>query len=301
MYKKLVLGVFALVSTVIFASVLTQMTNASIGLESVSYIVAEEGNTIITRTPTVGETVPTRTPVADPGTIPTRTPSPDGGCIVFAHFNDFDAGDADILIRIGGLEVAEIAYGDVTNCINVPPGSYLLEVIALNGVRAPEDTLISFANVSISTGAEYTAILTGDGSANQPDGISFVINSTTAPGPNKARVRVVHAAPIDSVPFNTRVDLRDNGSGVVIGGVSNLTFGGVSGVFEVDANVANDWYVSAAGSAGSLIDLAPFTLLSGEEITVYISGGGANRPVSADILTNVESEFLPIISRDYTP
>lgn len=309
MYKKVVLGVFALIFSVMAAGAVAQLTSASIGTDTVSIISADGdtvptktpvvGGTIPTNTPAVGDTIPTRTPVADPGTIPTRTPNPGGGCIVLAHFNDFDAGEANIYVRLGGLELTELAYGDVTDCLNVPPGAFRLEVIALDEARAPEDTLIAFADVSISAGAEYTAILTGDGGANQASGISFVINSTTAPGPNKARVRVVHAAPIDSVPFNTRVDLRDNGSGVVIGGVSNLTFGGVSGVFEVDANVANDWYVSAAGSAGSLIDLAPFTLLSGEEITVYINGGGANRPVSAEILTNVESDYLPIIFRDY--
>ncbi len=296
MYKKVILGTFALVFSAMVAGVVVQLSSASVGTETVSALVAD-GETIITRTPVVGETLPTRTPVSDPGTIPTRTPSPDGGCIVFAHFDDFDSGLATVLIRVGGLEVATLDYGDVTDCINVPPGSSLLEVIAL-GARAPEDTLISFASVSISTGAEYTAVLTGDGGNNQADGISFVINSTTPPGTNKARVRVVHAAPVDSVLFNTRVDLRDNTSGVVIGGVSNLTFGGVSGVFEVNANVENDWYVSAAGSAGSLIDLNPFTLQSGEEITVFITGGGANRVISADIDTNFESDYLPVIFRD---
>ena len=280
MYKKIALGAFATLFSVMVAGLLVQMSSAS--------AVGTEVNGSLN----AGETVPTRTP--EPGTIPTRTPHPDGGCIEVAHFADFAIGDAYIVVKLNGLLVVEVTYGSVSNCVNVPPGTSLLEVFSV-GLRSTEDTLLVSETVTVVSGESYTAVINGDGGNNQPTGINFGSNDQSAPASGKAKVRVAHMAPVDSVLLNTQVDVRDTNLGGIVAGLDNIAFGTVSPYVEVTAGIQYEWAVTNAAGTANLLVLDPVTFQAGEIVTIYVSGGGANRSLDAGVTSNVGSVYAPII------
>ena len=301
MVKKAVLSLFALGFSVVVAGFIVQMSDASSAEPSDAVAVrsnVNSGQTIPTNTPAIGETLPTRTPVADPGTIPTRTPHPSAGCIEFAHFIDYAAGDAPIYVRINGEEIAELNYGEVTDCINVPPGSVFIEVISVAG-RTPEDSLLAAANGTVNAGGSYTAVLQGDSGVTQDDLITLVSNPPVMPSTGKASVRVVNAAPWDDVSLDTRVDLRVNNTGALVGTASFLAFGSVSNYFEVDAGVFHNWYFAPSSNTSSVVeDVPPLKFQNKEVVTIYFTGGGANRSIDSSVETNIEASFLPIIFKE---
>ncbi len=280
MYKRLVFGVSLFLFAIIGAGVVTQSSISSASL-------------LATRTPVVGETVPTRTPVVGQ-TVPTRTPVPNSPVLQISNFVDFAPGITEIIIKLNGEEILVLKYGDTSEYVYVPPGTFLLEVIAVtDDTRAPEDFLLAFANVTFELEEEYSAIIGGDDGSNQPAQIKVVEDDNTAPPAGKAKIRIAHFAPVDSVLANTAVDVVDEATNTVFAGLSGVQFGAVSSFIEVDSGVAYDLIVT--NGSGTVLDLDPITLEEGEIVTIVVNGGGANQPIDAGVISSIDKLFLPVI------
>lgn len=280
MLKKIMLGVSFVVLSTLAIGAATQSSISS-------------ANTVPTRTPVVGETVPTRTPTVS-DTIPTRTPVPDAPILQISNFVDFAPGIPEIIIKLNGEELVQLSYGDSSENIYVPVGTYLMEIVAVTGdTRAPEDFLLAFANVTFELEKEYSAIIGGDDGSNQPAQIKIVEDDNSAPAAGKAKIRIAHFAPVDSDLANTAVDVVNEGTNTIFGGLSGVQFGAVSSFIEVDSGVAYDLVVR--NGSGIVVDLDPITLSNGEIVTIVVNGGGANQPIDAGVISNLEKSFLPVI------
>lgn len=289
MFKKMLMGVFAFVFALVVAGVITQLSSASM------FSVAANGSTITTRTPVVGETVPTRTPGAE--TVPTRTPEPDAPVLQIVNFIDFEDDISEIIVKLNGEEIAQLPYGDSSEYIYMPIGTFLMEIVAVDEqTRGPEDYLLAFADVTFDMSKEYTAVLAGDAGENQPSQIKLVEDNNELPAAGKVKVRIGHFAPFDSDVMNTGVDVRDEDSGLVLAGLSNVQFGTLSDYIELDAGVEYDLIVTSVN--GTVLDLKPVTFAAGEIATIIVNGGGANRPVGAGLVSNLRTLYLPLINRE---
>ncbi|MEM9777137.1 MAG: DUF4397 domain-containing protein, partial [Chloroflexota bacterium] len=143
---------------------------------------------------------------------------------------------------------------------------------------------------------EYTAILSGDAGTNQPSQIKLVEDNNTPPSAGKAKIRIGHFAPFDSVVANTGVDVRNESTGLVLANLSNVPFGTLSDYIELDAGVEYDLIVT--NSSGTVLDIDPITFAAGEIATIIVSGGGANQSVGASLVSNQRILYLPLIAQD---
>ena len=280
MLKKISIGVTLFVFALVVAGVVAQSTTSS-------------ANSLATRTPVVGESIPTRTPVVG-ATIPTRTPVPDAPRLQISNFIDFAPGVTEIIVKLNGQEILMLSYGDSSEYLFVPVGTYLMEIVAVtDDTRGPQDYLLAYSNVTFALEEDYTAILGGDAGANLPSQISLIQDDNSDPSAGKAKIRIAHFAPLDSDLANTEVDVMDEGTNLVFAGLSDIPFGTTSGYIEIDANVEYDLIVT--NDAGTVLDLAPIAFSEGEIATIIVNGGGANQPIDAGIVSNTSRLYLPVI------
>ncbi|MEM8856711.1 MAG: DUF4397 domain-containing protein [Chloroflexota bacterium] len=298
MFKRVMVGIFAFIFSLVVAGVVTQLSSASM------FDVSEDGSTILTRTPIVGETaptrtrmvgesVPTRTPFAGE-TNPTRTPEPNAPVLQISNFVDFAPGIPNIILKLNGEEYIELPYGDTSEYINVPIGTFLMEIIGVTDSRSPEDFLLAFQEVTFDMSKEYSGIIGGDAGTTQPTLIKLVEDDNSPPSSGKAKLRVGHFAPFNSVLADTEVDVRNENTGLVVGGLSDIPFGTLSPFIELDAGVEYDLIVVRDGV--TVLDLDPFTLIDGEIATVVVNGGGANQSVGASLISNRNYQHFPVIA-----
>lgn len=280
MLKKIVIGAVMFVFVILAAGIVAQSSVTSADL-------------LATRTPVVGESIPTRTPVVGQ-TVPTRTPVPNAPKLQISNFIDFAPGLTEIIIKLNGEERVILKYGDSSEYMFVPVGTYLMEVVGVTGdTRGPEDYLLAYSNVTFALEQEYSAIIGGDAGANQPGQIQVVQDDNSEPPAGKAKIRIAHFAPFDSVLANTEVDVIDEGTSSVLAGLADVPFGTISGYIEVDAGTAYDLIVT--NDAGTVLDLPPIAFSEGEIVTIVVNGGGANQPVDAGVVSNLRKLFLPVV------
>ncbi len=280
MLKKIVIGAVMFVFVILAAGIVAQTSVTS-------------ANLLATRTPVVGESIPTRTPVVGQ-TVPTRTPVPYAPQIQISNFIDFAPGITQIIIKLNGEELVILKYGDTSEYISVPVGTYLMEIVGVTeGTRGPEDYLLAYSTVTFALEAEYSAVIGGDAGANQPGQIKIVEDDNSEPPAGKAKIRVAHFAPFDSVLANTEVNVIDEGTNAVFAGLADIPFGTISDYIEVDAGTAYDLMVT--NGAGTVLDLEPVAFSEGEIVTIVVNGGGANQPVDAGVVSNLRKLFLPVV------
>lgn len=316
MIKKMGLGILMLFFVAVSAGVLTQLTNAmtliepGIELSSSDTVPTRtpDPGTIPTRTPDAG-TIPTRTPDAGtiptrtpgPGTIPTRTPEPtlipnEVAFIQLSHFLDIDLGELPLEIWINGTLLTTITYGEITFYLEVPAGTYLLQIIQPPDRAAGSAPPINIEQqVTFGVDESYSVVLSGDDGANQPNALTIFSDDNTPPTNGKAKVRVGHFAPFDSNVANTQVDVREKASGAIVGGLDNIEFGELSDYFELNADTEYDLVVTTADGVTTVLDLEPVTFNEGEIATIIVGGGGANRDLSISINSNIRQSYLPQI------
>ena len=120
---------------------------------------------------------------------------------------------------------------------------------------------------------------------------------TTTPD-GKAKITVIHAAPLDADPENTAVDICTE-AGTVVSGLADLKYLYNTSIF-VDPG-QYDWKVADADTncANVRLDLAPFTLLAQQEVVLILTGDNINQPIDALLLVTkagVHKLYLPIIA-----
>ncbi|MFK7803943.1 MAG: DUF4397 domain-containing protein [Anaerolineae bacterium] len=308
MLKKISFGVLILFFALVSVSALAQLTNAmtlidaqgEFGLSNTVPTRTPDAGTIPTRTPDAG-TIPTRTP--GPGTIPTRTPAPlptiipDAVAFIqLSHILDLGVGDLPLEIRINGILLTTIVYGETTFYLEVPAGTYLLQIdqISVRGSDAASDISIEQI-VTFDTDESYSVVVSGDGGVTQPAGLNVFADDNAAPPVGKAKVRVGHFAPFNSDVADTQVDVREKSSGAIVGGLDDIQYGTLSAYFELNADTEYDLVVTNADGTINVLDLEPVTFTEGEIATIIVSGGGANRDLGVSINSNIRKSFLPQI------
>ena len=194
-----------------------------------------------------------------------------------ASFADTVEGTA-VSVDVNNLEVFDEFYFDeVSGYVQlsgpgVAPGMTQLDVFAPPGAAIP--AIQAMPNLMADT--DYTVAAIGN-ITNQPLALLPLTDDNTAPAAGNIKLRIVHAAPFDSVLANTAVSIRDDADNI-IGGLSNVEFGGFSPYLEVPAGVY-DLKIATPDGSTTLIDIAPVDLPDGAVVTVFAIGDGVNLPL----------------------
>lgn len=124
---------------------------------------------------------------------------------------------------------------------------------------------------------------------------------TIPPGPetpsDKAKITVIHAAPLAAVIDDTAVDICTS-DGTVVSGLAGLKYLNNASVFVSPGTY--DLKVAKAGTncATVVLDLLPFNLLNQQEVVLVLTGDGTNQPVDALLLltkAGVNVYYMPIM------
>lgn len=124
---------------------------------------------------------------------------------------------------------------------------------------------------------------------------------TIPPGPevplNKAKITVIHAAPLASNVADTAVDICTN-DGAAVSGLTGLQYLDNASVLVSPGDY--DLTVAKAGTncATTVLDLAPFMLTNQQEVVLVLTGDGTNQPVDALLLVSkagIRVFYLPIM------
>lgn len=203
-----------------------------------------------------------------------------------AHLAPFapGAGTAVNIALNGSTALSDVSYGESTAYIELPAGSYLVEIFPVGS-----GTAAISANVNLDAGVDYTAIAVGNG-AQQPLGLLALVDEPTAPPAGDIRLRLGHLAPFASGAA-VLADVRlEDGTPVVEG----VTFGDVTGYLGLPGG-SYDLRVTAPGDSATLINPLPVDLPGGTVIRVFAAGDGSNQPLGVFALPQgAPGSFLPL-------
>ena len=186
--------------------------------------------------------------------------------------------DTAVSVDVDNLEVySEFYFDEVAGYVElapagVAPGITQLDVFAPPGAAIP--AIQAAPNLMADT--DYTVVAIGN-ITNQPLALLPLTDDNSAPGAGNIKIRIVHAAPFDSILANTAVSIRDDNDNV-IGGQTDLEFGESSGYLEVPEGIY-DLKIATPDGTTTLIDLAPVDLAAGTIVTVFATGDGVNLPL----------------------
>jgi len=204
-----------------------------------------------------------------------------------AHLAPF-ADPATVDISINGEPVPALQdfnYGDSTAYIELPEGSYLVEIFPDGSTTAAISE-----TVNLLAGNDYTAVAVGD-IVNQPLGLLALMDDNTAPGAGNFKLRLGHLAPFADTLAGTLADIRqDDGTPVL----ENVDFGDVAPYLELPAG-EYDLKVTTSGGGTTLINLAPVTFSEGQILSAFAIGDGNNQDLGGFALpADAEGFFLPL-------
>ncbi|MDZ3822045.1 MAG: DUF4397 domain-containing protein [Pseudoxanthomonas sp.] len=203
-----------------------------------------------------------------------------------AHLAPFapGAGTAVNIALNGSTALSDVSYGESTAYIELPAGSYLVEIFPVGS-----GTAAISANVNLDAGVDYTAIAVGNG-AQQPLGLLALVDEPTAPPAGDIRLRLGHLAPFASGAA-VLADVRlEDGTPVVEG----VTFGDVTGYLGLPGG-SYDLRVTAPGDSATLINPLPVDLPGGTVIRAFAVGDGVNQDLGVFALPQgAPGFFLPL-------
>ena len=226
-------------------------------------------------------------PISAPAPITqsqSNSPSADARLQV-AHLAPF-AATAPVTITLNGSPaLTGFDYGDSTAYIDLPEGSYLVEVFP-QGSATPAIT----ATVDLMGGSDYTAIAIGDG-ANQPLSLKALLDNNTAPAAGNFKLRLGHLAPFANTLPATTADVRLDDGTVIL---NDVVFGDVAAYTELLAG-EYDLKITTPDGSTTLIDLAPATFSAGQIVSAFAVGEGNNQPLGGFALpSDAVGFFLPL-------
>jgi hypothetical protein len=191
-----------------------------------------------------------------------------------------------VTIKLNGVTaLSNFDYGDSTAYINLPEGSYLVEVFPQGSATAAIT-----ANVDLTGGNDYTAIAIGDG-VNQPLSLKALLDNNTAPAAGKFKLRLGHLAPFANTLAGTTADVRLDDGTVIL---NDVVFGNVAEYIELAAGTY-DLKITTPDGSTTLINLAPVSFTAGQIVSAFAVGEGSNQPLGGYALpSNATGFFLPL-------
>jgi PKD repeat protein len=194
------------------------------------------------------------------------------------------AEDAGVTITLNGAPaLTDFAYGDSTEYIELPAGTYDVAVIPTGAV----DPAIE-ATVTLEGNTYYTVIAVGDGD-NQDLDLILLEDDLSEPAEGMFHLRLGHLAPFAAGAATADIRLQD-GTPVLL----NVDFGDVTGFIPLEAG-EYDLKITTPGGAVTLIDPLPVDFAEGMIISAFASGDGVNQDLGVFALpAGVEGFFLPL-------
>ncbi|NBD96002.1 MAG: DUF4397 domain-containing protein [Gammaproteobacteria bacterium] len=188
-----------------------------------------------------------------------------------ASFSDSLEGTSVTVTVNGDTLLEDFRFGDFTDYVDLPAGSYDLAVIP-TGATDPAIT----ASVDLTDETDYTVLATGNGST-QDLALWPLVDDAAAPAEGNLNIRVVHAAPFAATSEATEVSIR-TASGDVVNGLVGVPYFAESGFFEIPAGTY-DLKVASNDGTVNFIDPLPADLPAGLDVTVIAIGDGINQPL----------------------
>ena len=226
------------------------------------------------------------TPTTDPESALTTA------TVDVAHFAPFaaDVAGTSVTIQVNGNDVfTETVFGDIFTDIELPSGTYTIEV--LPGGVGP--AAIS-GSVTLTPGGDYLLAAIGNKPGENLD--LLVLVNDTEPVSGSAKVRIGHLAPFADNNDDTAVDVCTDGGAPVLEGVK---FPDVTDPYLLLPPGAYDLKVvpEASNCGTPALDLPPLNLMSAHIVDVFVIGLGT----TAFPLQAVSTTGLPIIYRLFLP
>jgi hypothetical protein len=172
------------------------------------------------------------------------------------------AGDAPAvdIYADGGLIGEALAYTEITDYLEVPGGTYQIQVVP-NGATLEEGPIVIDAPLTFESGTMTTVAATG----SLADGIvPQVLADDPTPTGETAQVRVVHLSA--DAPA---VDIAPDGSDALIEG---LEYPNNTGYLDLPGG-AYDLEIRPAGSTDVAFDIPEITITDGVSYSVFAVGG----------------------------
>jgi hypothetical protein len=166
-----------------------------------------------------------------------------------------DAPAVDVLVN-GDVVLDNFAFREVSEYLTVLPGAYTVGVAATGTTSSVADL-----DVTLEPGMAYSVLATGllGGSGEQAFALRPIVDET-APDPENARLRVIHASP--DAPA---VDVLLGGD--VIEALANIPYFTVSDYLTLESGTY-DFSVNVAGTGAEVLDLRGTDLENGNIYTV---------------------------------
>ncbi len=191
--------------------------------------------------------------------IPTAVGAQDENAMVRVLHAAGDAPAVDIYAD-GGLIGEGLAYANITDYLDVPGGTYQIQVVP-SGASLDEGPVVIDAELTFDAGTMTTVAATG----SLADGIvPQVLADDPAPTGENAQVRVVHFS-YDA----PAVDIAPDGGDAIIEG---LEYPGDTGYLELPGG-AYDLEIRAAGTDTVAFDIPEITVDNGTSYSVFAVGG----------------------------
>ena len=225
--------------------------------------------------------------------VPSQSNNPsDTARLQVAHLAPF-AASAPVTITLNGVPaLTGFDYGDSTEYIDLAEGSYLVEVFP-QGSATPAIS----STVDLMGGNDYTAIAIGDG-ANQPLSLKALLDDNSAPAAGNFKLRLGHLAPFANTLPGTMADVRLDDGTVIL---NDVVFGDVAAYTELPAG-EYDLKITTPDGSTTLINLAPATFNSGQIVSAFAVGEGANQPLGGFALpSDALGFFLPLETNVFFP
>ena len=191
--------------------------------------------------------------------IPTAVGAQDENAMVRVLHGAGDAPAVDIYAD-GGLIGEGLAYANITDYLEVPGGTYQIQVVPA-GASLEEGPVVIDAELTFDAGSMTTVAATG----SLADGITpQVLADDAAPNPENAQVRVVHFS-YDA----PAVDVAPDGGEAIIEG---LEYPSDTGYLELPGG-AYDLEIRAAGTDTVAFDIPEIAVDAGTSYSVFAVGG----------------------------
>ena len=210
-----------------------------------------------------------------------------------AHLAPFAADPADtaVTVAVDGNEVVSgLTFSQTTPFVGLPAGIYQVTVTP-DGAMDP----VLGGAMFLTWDLRYIAAAIGDG-VNWPLDL-FVLRDEAQPADGMAGLRIVHVAPFTSTLAATAVNVVAE-DGEPFTDVEGLTYKGVTEFMDVSPGLYDLAVTDPDGMV--LLDIAPFSLVAGQSVTVFIVGDVTNQPLGVvipglDLGTVI---YLPIVFRN---
>jgi hypothetical protein len=204
-----------------------------------------------------------------------------GARVQVVHLAPF-AEDASVTITLNDEPaLTDFAYGDSTEYIELPAGTYDVAVIPTGAT----DPAIE-ATVILEGNTYYTVIAVGDG-VNQNLDLILLEDDLTEPAAGMFHLRLGHLAPFAAGAATADIRHQD---GTPI--LEDVDFGDVTGFIPLDAG-EYDLIITTPGGEDTLIDPDPVNFAEGTIVSAFASGDGMNQELDVFALpAGVEGFFL---------